>query len=403
MAARASASGCRREYFVAGHGARRRGARSARRSRRSRRRARRSRRSASRTPTTASPRTTSSRRRRPRPTSPATTASATGYSVRGGGDYLAELPRDPRRGLRRRGQAPDHARHVRAVGRLLRRVLPQGAEGPDADQARLRPAVGAGLRRPRRARPRRPSRSAFGARMADPVAMYLSDACTLPVNMAGLPGVSVPCGLSEGLPVGLQLIGAAWSEAELFRAARAYEAITAGAAWRRLEPARPRACRRPGRAHARRARRGAAAAPEPRSARDPDRVPFAHDDRPRDRPRAARRARARASASAPCRRRASAGSSTSSPRWTTSSASGWGSPTSTPRARSSRRASRACARAGPTTPRTSAPSSSGGRCPRTSSACTASATTRRPRSSSPSARPRPSTSPCGRPATRATR
>ena len=54
----------------------------------------------------------------------------------------------------------------------------------------------------------------FGARLADPVAMYLSDACTLPVNMAGLPGVSIPCGLSEGLPVGLQLIGAAWSEAD---------------------------------------------------------------------------------------------------------------------------------------------------------------------------------------------
>ena len=49
----------------------------------------------------------------------------------------------------------------------------------------------------------------FGARLADPVAMYLSDACTLPVNMAGLPGISIPCGLSEGLPVGLQLIGAA--------------------------------------------------------------------------------------------------------------------------------------------------------------------------------------------------
>ena len=76
----------------------------------------------------------------------------------------------------------------------------------------------------------------FGARMADPVAMYLSDACTLPVNMAGLPGVSIPCGLSDGLPVGLQLIGAAWSEAELFRAARAYEAITADAAWRGVEP-----------------------------------------------------------------------------------------------------------------------------------------------------------------------
>ncbi|HEU4674253.1 MAG TPA: Asp-tRNA(Asn)/Glu-tRNA(Gln) amidotransferase subunit GatA [Candidatus Limnocylindrales bacterium] len=77
----------------------------------------------------------------------------------------------------------------------------------------------------------------FGARTADPVSMYLSDACTLPVNMAGLPGISVPCGLAEGLPVGLQLIGPAWSEATLCRAGRAYEAITAGADWRLLEPA----------------------------------------------------------------------------------------------------------------------------------------------------------------------
>jgi len=76
----------------------------------------------------------------------------------------------------------------------------------------------------------------FGARMDDPVQMYLSDACTLPVNMAGLPGVSVPCGLSDGLPVGLQLIGAAWSEASLMRAARAYEGITAYADWRRVRP-----------------------------------------------------------------------------------------------------------------------------------------------------------------------
>jgi aspartyl-tRNA(Asn)/glutamyl-tRNA(Gln) amidotransferase subunit A len=73
--------------------------------------------------------------------------------------------------------------------------------------------------------------------MADPVAMYLSDACTLPVNMAGLPGISIPCGLSEGLPVGLQLIGAAWSELELFRLARAFEGVTATAAWRDQEPA----------------------------------------------------------------------------------------------------------------------------------------------------------------------
>jgi aspartyl-tRNA(Asn)/glutamyl-tRNA(Gln) amidotransferase subunit A len=76
----------------------------------------------------------------------------------------------------------------------------------------------------------------LGARLADPVAMYLSDACTLPANMAGLPGVSIPCGLSEGLPVGLQLIGAPWSELELFRLARGYEAITASAPWRRVEP-----------------------------------------------------------------------------------------------------------------------------------------------------------------------
>ena len=72
--------------------------------------------------------------------------------------------------------------------------------------------------------------------MADPVAMYLSDACTLPVNMAGLPGISIPAGLSDGLPVGLQFIGAPWSEAELFGLARGYEAITASADWRRLEP-----------------------------------------------------------------------------------------------------------------------------------------------------------------------
>ena len=76
----------------------------------------------------------------------------------------------------------------------------------------------------------------FGAKMADPVAMYLIDACTLPVNMAGLPGLSIPCGLSDGLPVGLQLIGAPWTEPELLRLARAYEAITAGADWRSLEP-----------------------------------------------------------------------------------------------------------------------------------------------------------------------
>jgi aspartyl-tRNA(Asn)/glutamyl-tRNA(Gln) amidotransferase subunit A len=76
----------------------------------------------------------------------------------------------------------------------------------------------------------------FGARLDDPVAMYLSDACTLPVNVAGLAGLSVPCGLSEGLPVGLQFIGRPFDESTLFRLGRAYEAITATADWRRVEP-----------------------------------------------------------------------------------------------------------------------------------------------------------------------
>jgi len=76
----------------------------------------------------------------------------------------------------------------------------------------------------------------FGAKLADPVAMYLSDACTLPANMAGLPGISVPCGLSEGLPVGLQFIGPAWSELDLLRLGRAFEAITATAPWRTVTP-----------------------------------------------------------------------------------------------------------------------------------------------------------------------
>ena len=77
----------------------------------------------------------------------------------------------------------------------------------------------------------------FGSKTSDPVAMYLSDACTLPVNMAGLPGISIPCGLSEGLPVGLQLIGPAWSELMLLRAARAFEGLTTAATWRGLVPA----------------------------------------------------------------------------------------------------------------------------------------------------------------------
>jgi aspartyl-tRNA(Asn)/glutamyl-tRNA(Gln) amidotransferase subunit A len=63
----------------------------------------------------------------------------------------------------------------------------------------------------------------LGAKMDDPLAMYLNDACTLPVNIAGLPGISVPCGLSDDLPVGLQVIGRAFDEITILRVADAYE------------------------------------------------------------------------------------------------------------------------------------------------------------------------------------
>ncbi len=63
----------------------------------------------------------------------------------------------------------------------------------------------------------------LGERSANPLAMYLSDLLTIPSCMAGLPGLNVPCGLSEGLPVGLQLIGPQFSENVLFRVGFALE------------------------------------------------------------------------------------------------------------------------------------------------------------------------------------
>ena len=63
----------------------------------------------------------------------------------------------------------------------------------------------------------------IGEKAANPLAMYLSDILTIPPNMAGLPGLSIPCGLSEGLPVGLQIVGPQFSENLMFRAAYALE------------------------------------------------------------------------------------------------------------------------------------------------------------------------------------
>ena len=65
---------------------------------------------------------------------------------------------------------------------------------------------------------------AIGAKTADPVSMYLNDVFTVTVNLAGLPGLSVPAGLSsDGLPLGLQIIGNAFDEATVLRAGRAIE------------------------------------------------------------------------------------------------------------------------------------------------------------------------------------
>ncbi|HEM3122959.1 TPA: Asp-tRNA(Asn)/Glu-tRNA(Gln) amidotransferase subunit GatA [Streptococcus suis] len=60
----------------------------------------------------------------------------------------------------------------------------------------------------------------------DPVAMYLADLLTIPVNLAGLPGLSIPAGFVEGLPVGLQLIGPKYSEETIYQVAAVFEATT---------------------------------------------------------------------------------------------------------------------------------------------------------------------------------
>ena len=63
----------------------------------------------------------------------------------------------------------------------------------------------------------------LGERIKDPLSLYLADVNTVPINLAGVPSISVPCGLSDGLPVGLQLIGRHFDEATLLKAALAFE------------------------------------------------------------------------------------------------------------------------------------------------------------------------------------
>src|SRR5262249_41076330 len=86
----------------------------------------------------------------------------------------------------------------------------------------------------------------LGERTRDPLSMYLADVCTIPASLAGLPAISIPCGLSERLPVGAQRGGPAFSETRLLAAARALEGAIGldptppeeAAEWARSPPAR---------------------------------------------------------------------------------------------------------------------------------------------------------------------
>ncbi|MFH1683528.1 MAG: Asp-tRNA(Asn)/Glu-tRNA(Gln) amidotransferase subunit GatA [Candidatus Margulisiibacteriota bacterium] len=73
----------------------------------------------------------------------------------------------------------------------------------------------------------------LGEKSADPLSMYMSDIATIPVNLAGLPAISVPCGFSNSLPIGLQLIGQDFSEGDILRAAFAFEQNTD---WHKQKP-----------------------------------------------------------------------------------------------------------------------------------------------------------------------
>jgi len=73
----------------------------------------------------------------------------------------------------------------------------------------------------------------LGEKLADPMQMYLSDVCTLPINIAGVPAISIPAGFADGLPVGMQIIGKPFDEGTILRIAFAYEQATD---WHKRKP-----------------------------------------------------------------------------------------------------------------------------------------------------------------------
>ena len=73
----------------------------------------------------------------------------------------------------------------------------------------------------------------IGDKANDPLAMYLNDIYTVPGNLAGIPGVSIPCGFANGLPIGLQILGKHFNEAGILRVAHAYQSATS---WHKQHP-----------------------------------------------------------------------------------------------------------------------------------------------------------------------
>ena len=74
----------------------------------------------------------------------------------------------------------------------------------------------------------------LGEKTDEPLQMYLSDILTVPVNLAGLPGLALPCGFTKNnLPIGMQLIGSRWGEELLFEVGKRYQSLTE---WHRMKP-----------------------------------------------------------------------------------------------------------------------------------------------------------------------
>ena len=123
-----------------------------------------------------------------------------------------------------RGEAEDNARYLCLVIRILRCLLREGPESADHFRNEFKEAFESF---DVLAMPTAPT-TAFdiGGKTGDPVQMYLNDIFTIPANIAGIPAISVSCGILDGLPVGLQFMAGALQEKKLFRAAYAYQQAT---------------------------------------------------------------------------------------------------------------------------------------------------------------------------------